>query len=195
MTAMLEPHSALAGLNSKLADMQSWGHGKSPFCGDLARHPSLHTPTTHLGNFNKNSLGGDRQVFSWVSTSPRDLGGDPVSKSLGSKSAFSWHIALLALEECLTKELELQATTHMLTSLESEGQLVLLLDSFNQGSLNSFELGKGLVDHEHVKTKEATQACSSAACRQTREQTKEEQMQLDQARLQEGQLRPDLSSQ
>ena len=102
-TAMLEPHSALAGLNSKLAEMQCWGHGKSPVCGDLARNPSLHTK--NLGNFNSNSLGGEnRQVFSWVSPSPRDLGGDPAAKSLGSKSASSWHIALLALEECMTKK-------------------------------------------------------------------------------------------
>ena len=99
----------------------------------------------------------------------------------------------------MTTELELQATSHMLTSLEPEGELVLLLDSFNQETLNSFELGKGLVNHEHVKTKGVQQedpniACSSTACRQTEEQTKE-QMQLDQARLQEGQLRQDLSSQ
>ena len=108
---MLEPDPASAGLNSKLAEQQSWGHGKSPFGGDLARNPSFASPpTTNLGNFN-NSLGGDRQV-SWVSPSPRDLGGDPVLKSLGSKSASSWHIALLALEECMTKELELTATTH-----------------------------------------------------------------------------------
>ena len=191
---MLEPRSALAGLNSKLAAMQRWGHGKSPVCGDLARNPSVHTPTTNLGNFN--SLGGEnRQALSWVSPSPRDLGGDPASKSLGSKSASSWHIALLALEECMTTELELQSTTHMLPSLESDGHLVLLLDSFNQDTLNSFELGKGLVDHDHVKTKRKQQACSSTACRQTAEQTKEEQMQLDQARLQRGQLRQDLSSQ
>ena len=79
---MLEPHSALAGLNSKLAEMQCWGHGKSPVCGDLARNPSLHTPPNNLGNFN-NSLGGEtRQVFSWVSPSPRDLGGDPAAKKL-----------------------------------------------------------------------------------------------------------------
>ena len=95
----------------------------------------------------------------------------------------------------------------MLTSLESDGHLAMLLDSFNQETLKSFELGKGLVDHDHVKeacsstackqtkTKEKQQACSSTACRQTKQQTKEEQMQLDQARLQEGQLRHDLSSQ
>ena len=93
----------------------------------------------------------------------------------------------------MTTELELQATSHMLTSLEPEGELVLRLDGFNQESLCSFELGKGLVNHEHVKTK-GVQACSSTPCRQTEEQTKG-QMQLDQARLQGGQLRQDLSSQ
>ena len=95
----------------------------------------------------------------------------------------------------MTTELELQTTSHMLTSLEAEGQLVLLVDSFNQESLNSFELGKGLVNHQHVKTKGAKQedpsrACSTTACRPTREQ-----MQLDQAKLQGGQLRQDLSKQ
>ena len=175
--------------------MQAWHPVWPPSCGGPDRRSSLHTPPHNLGNFDKNSLGGDRQVFSWVSPSPRDLGGDPASQSLGSKSASSWHIALLALEECMTKELELQATSHMLTSVEPEGELVLLLDSFNQETLNSFELGKGLMDHDHVKTKRKQQACSSTACRQTATQTKEEQMQLDQARLQGGQLRQDLSSQ
>ena len=166
-------------------------------CGGPDRRSSLHTPPNNLGNFKNNSLGGEnRQLLSWVSPSPRDLGGDPAAKGLGSKSASSWHLSLIALEECMTTELELQATSHMLPSLESEGQLVLLVDSFNQESLNSFELGKGLVNHEHVKTKGAKQkephrACSTTACRQT----KEEQKQLDQARLQEGQLRQDLSSQ
>ena len=138
-----------------------------------------------------------------MSPSPRDLGGDPALQSLGSKSASPWHIALLVLEECMTKELELKATSHMFTSLEPDGHLVMLLDSFNQETLKNFELEKGLVDHDHVKeacsstacrqtkTKEKQQACNLTACRQTEEkttQTKEEQMQLDQARLQEGQL-------
>ena len=112
--------------------------------------------------------------------SPKDPGGDPASRSLGSKSASPWHIALLAMEECMTKELELTTTTHMFTSLESDGHLVMLLDSFNQEALKGFELEKGLVDHDHVKeacsstacrqtkTKEKQQACSSTACRQTR---------------------------
>ena len=83
----------------------------------------------------------------------------------------------------------------MLTSLESDGHLVMLLDSFNQETLKSFELEKGLVNHDHVTTRRKQPACSSTACRQTAKQTKEEQLQLDQARLQEGQLRHDLSSQ
>ena len=99
------------------------------------------------------------------------------------------------MEECMTKELELTATTHMITSLEPDGHLVMLLDSFNQETLKSFELGKGLVDHDLVKTKKKQEACSSTACRQTKQQTRQKQMQLDQARLQEGQLRHDLSSQ
>ena len=98
----------------------------------------------------------------------------------------------------MTKELELKATSHVFTSLEPDGHLVMLLDSFNQETLKSFELEKGLVDHDQVKTKERQEACNLTACRQTTEkatQTKEEQMQLDQARLQEGQLSHDLSSQ
>ena len=94
----------------------------------------------------------------------------------------------------MTTELELQATSHMLTSLDAEGQLVLLVDSFNQESLNSFELEKDLVNHEHVKAKGAKQEDPTTACRVACRQTKE-QKQLDQARLQEGQLRQDLSSQ
>ena len=95
----------------------------------------------------------------------------------------------------MTKELELTATTHMLTSLESDGHLVLLLDSFNQETLKSFELGKGLVDHDHVTTKRNNKLAAQQLAGKQQEQTKEEQMQLDQARLQEGQLRHDLSSQ
>ena len=170
MVAMLETHPAPAGLNSKLATLQCWGHGQSPFCGDLARNPSLQITTNNLGNFN-NSLGGGSRQASWVSPSPRDLGGDPALHSLGSKSASPWHIALLAMEECMTKELELKATSHMtshmITSLEPDGHLVLLLDSFNQKTLNSSELGKGLQDQDHVTTREQTKekACSSTACR------------------------------
>ena len=224
MVAMLEPHFTSVELSSKLATQQSWGHGQSSFSDDLVRNPSFaSTPPTNLGNLH-NSLGGVGRQVSWVSPSPRDQGGDPISRSLGSKSASPWHIALLAMEECMTKELELTATTRMLTSLEPDGHLVMLLDSFNQEALQSFELGKGLVDHDHVKEacsstacrqtktkekqqtcsstacrqtkpKEKQQVCSSTACRQTKQQTKDEQMQLDQARLQEGQLRHDLSSQ
>ena len=179
--------------------MQAWHPIRPPSSGGGPdRRSSLHPPPKNLGNnnFNNNSLGVEnRRVFGWVSPSPRDLGGDPAAKSLGSESASSWHLALIALEECMTTELELQATSHMLTSLESEGQLVLLIDSFNQESLNSFELGKGLVNHEHVKTKGVKQEDPNRACSIACRQTKEEQKQLDQARLQEGQLRQDLSSQ
>ena len=152
----------------------------------------MHSQPTNLGNLQhnqNNSLGEEkRRAFGWVSPSPRDLGGDPASQSLGSESASSWH---LALQECMTTELELQTTSHMLTSLDAGGQLVLLVDSVNRESLNSFEFGKDLVNHEYVKAKGAKQEDPSIACRvvcrQTKEQT-EEQMQLDQARLQEGQL-------
>ena len=173
--------------------MQAWHPVWPPSCGGLDRRSSLHPPPKILDNFNNNSLGEEnRRAFSWVSPSPRDLGGDPAAKSLGSESASSWH---LALKECMTTELELQATSHMLTSEDAEGHLVLLVDSFNQESLNSFKLGKDLVNHEHVKPKGAKQEDPTTACRVACRQTKEEQKQLDQARLQEGQLRQDLSSQ
>ena len=168
---------------------QACGHSFAhSTCCVEARNTSLY-PKNLEDSLGENNHNKGRQA-SWVSPSPRDLGGDPALQSLGSKSASPWHIALLALEECVTKELQLKATSHMFTSLEPDGHLVMLLDSFNQETLKSFELEKGLVDHDQVKTKERQEACNLTACRQTAEkatQTKKEQMQLDQARLQEGQ--------
>ena len=137
----METHPAPAGLNSRLAMQPSWGHGQSHLFGDLVRNPSLASPINNLGNLD-NSLGGENRQASWVSPSPKDQGGDPALRSLGSKSASSWHIALLAMEECMTKEPELTATTHMFTSLEPDGHLVMLLDSFNQEALKALSLEK-----------------------------------------------------
>ena len=137
-------------LSASKKPMQAWHPIRPPSPGGGPdRRSSLHPPKILDNIFNNNSLGEERnrRAFSWVSPSPRDLGGDPASKGLGSKSASSWH---LALKECMTTELELQATSHMLTSLDAEAHLVLLVDSFNQESLNSFELEKDLVNHEHV---------------------------------------------
>ena len=87
--------------------------------------------------------------------------------------------------------------------VESDGDLVLLLDSFNQVAQQGFELGKGLVNLDHVRqeacttackqNKDKQTACSSTACRQTAEQATQtsEKMQLDQARLHKDQLRND----
>ena len=202
MVAELEPHLAPARLISKLATQPSWAHGQAPFCGDLVRYPSL-ASNNNLGNNNNNnnnkSLGGTGRQASWELSS----GGAPTLRSLGSESASSWHIALLAMEECMTKEPELATKTHMLASLESDGDLVLLLDSFNQVTQQGFELGKGLVNLDHVRqeacttackqNKEKQTACSSTACRQTAEQATQasEKMQLDQARLHKDQLRSD----
>ena len=199
MVAALEPHLAPARLISKPATQPSWAHDQAPsFCGDLVRYPSL-ASKNNLGNNNK-SLGGVGRQASWA-------GGDPALKSLGSQSASPWHIALLAMEECKTKELELPTSTHMFTNLESNGHLVMLLDSFNQDALQGFELDSGLGDQDHVKeacrtecrqtketqTEEQQAACSSKACRPTKQQAKQEKMQLDQARLHKGQLGHDLS--
>ena len=171
MVAMLEPRPASAGQISKLVTKPSWGHGNSPaFCGELARNPSLvptTTTTTNLGNHNNISLEGIGRQASWEFSS----GGAPTLRNFSSESASSWHIALLAMEECITKELELATKSHMLTSLESDGDLVLLLDSVNQVTQQGFELGKGLVNLDHV-----TQEACSTACKQTKEtQTKEQQ--------------------
>ena len=169
--AKLEPRPALAGQNSKLAMKSRWAHGSLPtFCGELASYPGLtpqSTTTTNLGN-NKSLVGTGRQV-SWELPS----GGAPTFRSFGSQSASPWHIALLAMEECKTKELELPTSTHMFTNLESNGHLVMLLDSFNQDALQDFKLENGLGDQDHVK-----EACR-IACKQTKEtQTEERNKQL-----------------
>ena len=123
MVAMLEPRPASAGQISKLVTKPSWGYGTSPaFYGELARNPSLAptTTTTNLGNNNNNnniSLEGIGRQASWELFS----GGAPTSRSLGSESASPWHIALLAMEECMTKEPELATKTNMITNFESDG--------------------------------------------------------------------------
>ena len=110
----------------------------------------------------------------------------------------------------MTKEPELATKTHMITSFESDGDLVLLLDSANQVTQQGLELGKGLVNLDHVtqeacstackqtketQTEEQQAACSLTSCRPTKQQAKQEKMQLDQARLHKGQLGHDLSKQ
>ena len=118
---------------------QAWGHVCSPFLsGDADRNPSLDSSNNNenLGNL---SLGDNRnrQALSWVSPSLSDQGGDPALCSLGSKPPLLEH---LALGEGMATELELQSTSYMMNSLYAEGDLVLLLDSFNQDSLRSTEL-------------------------------------------------------
>ena len=166
--------------------------------GDRARKPSLQ-PTTNLGNKNNNSLGEEtgRRAWSWSSSSPKDPGGAPASTSNCSQPPSS--LQLVALEEGMAGEQELSPTTHVdqlrsgVSSLqEIVGHLVLLISSVHKGDLNNFQL-------EHVReracsaklSKGAKQEDPNTACRTTCRQTKE-QMQLDQARLQEGQLRRDL---
>ena len=203
MVAALEPHLAPARLISKPATKPSWAHDQAPsFCGDLVRYPSLAptTTTTNLGNNNNNiSLEGIGRKVSWELPS----GGASTFRSSGSESASPWHIALLAMEECMTKEPELATKTCMITSFETEGDLVLLLDSANQVTQQGSELGKGLVNLDHVtreacstackqtketQTEEQQAACSLKGCRPTKQQAKQEKMQLDQARLQQQKL-------
>ena len=130
-----------------------------------------------------------------MSPSPLDQGGDPACETSGSKPPL---LRQLAFGEGMVTELELPASSHMLTSLDAEGHLVMLVDSFNQENLKGTELGKEKAcKNKFSRTKGAKQedpniACSLTACKQTKEQTSDEQKQLDQARLQEGQLRQDL---
>ena len=79
-----------------------------------------------------------------------------------------------------------------LTNLqEAVGNLVLLLDSFHKGDQSSFELDNMHEQQRACKDKlsrgakqeDPNIACSSKACKQTKEQEQEQQMQLDQARL------------
>ena len=202
--AELEPHLAPARLNSKPAMKSRWAHDSLPtFCGKLVSYPGLTpqpttttTTTTNLGN-NKSLVGTGRKA-SWELPS----GGASTFKSFCSQSASPWHIALLAMEECKTKELELPTSTHMFTNLESNGHLVMLLDSFNQDALRDFKLGSGLGDQDHVQkacriackqtrgtqTEEQQAACSLTACRPTKQQAKQEE-----AKLHKGQIGHDLS--
>ena len=96
----------------------------------------------------------------------------------------------------------------MITNFESEGDLVLL--SANQATQQGLELEKGLVNLDHVtqeacsipckqtketQTEEQQAACSLKACKPTKQQAKQEEMQLDQASLHKGQREHDLSKQ
>ena len=131
-----------AALSATMQKSQAWGHVCSPFlCGDADRNSSLDS-NNNLGNLHNHSLGENkgRHVFvSWVSPSLPDQGGDPASSSLGSEPPLLEH---LALGEGMATELELQTTSYMMNSLDAEGHLVLLLDSFNQDSLKNTKLAK-----------------------------------------------------
>ena len=162
---------------STMQRSQAWGHVCSPFLsGDADRNLSLDSSNNeNLGNL---SLGDNRyrQALRWVSPSLSDQGGDPSSCSLGSKPPLLEH---LALGEGMATELELQSTSYMMNSLNAEGPLVLLVDSCNQESLKSFELGKERACKDKPRTKGAKQedpniACSVTAYKQT-QQTRAEQ--------------------
>ena len=177
-------------LSAAMQRSQAWGHVCSLFRGgDADRNPSLDSNKRNLGNLSLGENKGRQAFVSWVSPSLSDQGGvsrgDPASGSLGSEPPLLEHFAL---GEGMATELELQTTSYMMNSLDAEGHLVLLIDSFNQDSLNSTELRKERACEDKLRTKGAKQedpntACSSKAYKQTTQPTKQEQMQLDQARL------------
>ena len=150
---------------------QACGHGFAhDSCCVEARNTSLYS--SNLGNLQNNSLGenkGRHAFVSWVSPSLPDQGGDPAFGSLGSEPPLLEHFALGG---GMATELELQTTSYMMNSLDAEGHLVLLIDSFNQDSLKNTKLAKERICKDKLRTKGDKQ-----------QQPKEEQMQLDQARL------------
>ena len=195
----VEPPQLQAGMPTALSATmqkgQACGHGFAHnSCCVEARNTGLYP--RNLGNLQNQSLRENNQKIgrqaSWVSPSSLDQGGDPAYERTGSKPPFLKH---LAFGEGMVTEPELPTSSQMLTSMSAEGHLVLLADSFNQDSLKSIELGKRAcktkLSTKGAKQEDPNLACSLTAYKQ-KQQTREEQKQLDQARLQEGQLRRDL---
>ena len=120
---------------------QACGHSFSHHTRcDEARNTSLYPKI--LDNLHNHSLRenkGRHALKSWVSPSPLDQGGDPACERSSSKPPL---LRQLAFGEGMVTELELPASSHMLTSWDAEGHLVMLVDSFNQESLKGTELGK-----------------------------------------------------
>ena len=142
---------------------QACGHSFAhDTCCVEARNTSLYPK--NLGNKN-HSLGenkGRHAWKSWVSPSPLDQGGDPAYERAGSKPPL---LRQLAFGEGMVTELELPASSQMLTSLNAEGHLVMLVDSFNQDSLKSIELGKERACKAKLsRTKGAKQEDPNIAC-------------------------------
>ena len=158
--------------------------------GDSARKPSLQS-TTNLGNLtlsNKN-LGEDRQAWSWNSPSLSDQGGAPASTSNCSHPPSPLQLA--ALEEGMGGEQELLPTTTHLSQLRTEmsslretaGNPVLLISSFRKDDPNRLQLGTcdehvwarackaKLLKEQGAKQEDPNTACSTTACRQTKEQS------------------------
>ena len=163
---------------ASMRQLQAWCHSLPPFHGGSARKPSLQNNHNNLGNF-RNNLGDKGQRASWGSPSPKDLGGAPASASTGFHTPLAWQNN--ALEEESGEEPKLVAFQHdQLTNLqEAVGNLVLLIDSFHKGDPSSFELEeKKRANKEKLsngaKQEDPCTACNSTACRQTRQQTKEQ---------------------
>ena len=95
---------------------------------------------------------------------------------------------------------QLQLRNEMSSLKETVGNLVLLISSFHKDDPNSFQLGTcdehvwagackdKLPKEKGAKQEDLNTACSTACKQTTTTRTTEEQKQLDQARLQEGQL-------
>ena len=87
-----------------------------------------------------------------------------------------------------SQSLQLSNRISLQTCKKQLDTLYCLLDSFRKGDPSSFELDEKKRACREKLSKGAKQedpytACSSTACRQTTQQTKEKQLQLDQARL------------
>ena len=95
---------------------QACGHSFShDTCCVEARYTSLYPKI--LDNLHNHSLGenkGRHALKSWVSPNPLDQGGDPACERAGSKPPL---LKQLAFGEGMVTELELPASSHMLTSL------------------------------------------------------------------------------
>ena len=159
--------------------VRAWRTPRSPSCGDLEVTSSLHNKVL------EQILGEDRQVWGWSSSSPKDPGGAPASTSDCSQPPSPLQLA--ALEEGMGGEQELLPTTHLsqlrneMSSLkDTVGNLALLISSFHKDDPNSVQLGTcdehvwagackdKLLKEKGAKQEDPNTACSTTACRQTK---------------------------
>ena len=182
----MRPHSASAGLNLRLAGMQSWGRDKK----SLLDTQACRTWDTTTETTTTTSLGGiGRQDRGRSFSSPKDLPEASSSTSDDSHSPSPWQIA--ALEEGMGVESKLRQEHHSQLRAEvSElkefvGNLVSLI-SFNQVQPNNLELRTcehvwkracidKLLTTKGAKQEDPREACSTNACKQDKQQQLEQQ--------------------